>query len=114
MPRFVILEHDWPTRHWDLLLEAGGVLRAWRLRAEPVPGAVVPAVPNADHRLAYLDYVGPVSGGRGSVTRWAGGVFDWIEDNAERISIRVVSERISGSITMRKRDDRWVCVITEH
>ena len=23
MPRFVILEHDWPTRHWDFFLESG-------------------------------------------------------------------------------------------
>src|SRR5205823_5835731 len=84
MPRFVILEHDWPTRHWDLLLEAGGVLRAWRLLDEPVPGTPVPAEPNADHRLFYLDYEGPVSGGRGNVSRWAAGVFDWIEDNPGR------------------------------
>jgi len=65
MPRFVILEHDWPRRHWDLLLEDGPVLRAWRLLAEPNAGFVVPAETNADHRLVYLDYEGPVSGDRG-------------------------------------------------
>ena len=26
MPRFVILEHDYPQRHWDLMLEGDGVL----------------------------------------------------------------------------------------
>ena len=45
MPRFVILAHDWPTPHFDLLLEAGAVLKAWRLLAEPV--GPVPAEPAA-------------------------------------------------------------------
>lgn len=76
MPRYVILRHDWPAPHFDLLLEAGGVLKAWRLSAEPVPGVWVPAEPNADHRPLYLDYEGPVSGGRGTVTRYAAGVYE--------------------------------------
>ncbi len=76
MPRYAILRHDWPVPHLDLLLEAGPVLRAWRLAAEPVAGVWVPAEPNADHRLMYLDYEGPVSGGRGSVSRWAAGTFE--------------------------------------
>ena len=83
MPRFVILEHDWPARHWDLLLEAGAVLRAWRLLAEPGPAAAVPAEPNADHRPAYLDYEGPVSGGRGTVSRWDAGTFTWRADGPD-------------------------------
>ena len=29
-----------------------------------------------DHRLAYLDYEGPISGDRGSVTRWDRGTYD--------------------------------------
>ena len=80
MPRFVILEHDWPTRHWDFFLESGPVLRAWRLLAEPAPGRVVPSEPNAEHRRLYLDYEGPVSGGRGNVVRWDAGTFEWIAE----------------------------------
>ena len=67
MPRFVILSHDWPTPHWDFLLESGPVLRAWRLLEEPAPNRDVPAEANFDHRLLYLDYEGPLSGDRGSV-----------------------------------------------
>ena len=74
MPRFVILAHDWPTPHFDLLLEAGAVLKAWRLLAEPV--GPVPAEPNFDHRLLYLEYEGPVAGNRGTVRRWDGGTFE--------------------------------------
>jgi hypothetical protein len=84
MPRFVILEHDHPELHWDLMLEAGGVLRTWRLAQPPTAGAAIKAVALGDHRLHYLDYEGPVSGGRGTVTRWdrgtyeeEGGVFEW-------------------------------------
>src|SRR5205807_395991 len=43
MPRFVILEHDHPELHWDLMLEAGPVLRTWRLAAPPQPGRAVAA-----------------------------------------------------------------------
>jgi hypothetical protein len=41
MPRFVILAHDWPCAHWDFLVEAGPVLRAWRLLEVPRSGARV-------------------------------------------------------------------------
>lgn len=87
MPRFVILEHDWPERHWDLLLEAGEVLRAWRLLAEPGPGRSVPAEPNFDHRSMYLDYEGPLTGGRGRVTRWDAGEFEWEQADAQCVML---------------------------
>ncbi|MCZ2343654.1 MAG: hypothetical protein LC104_17950 [Bacteroidales bacterium] len=76
MPRFVILEHDWPERHWDLLLEVDTILKAWRLREEPQCGRRIPAEPNHDHRRLYLDYEGPISGDRGSVTRWDTGEYE--------------------------------------
>lgn len=76
MPRFVILRHDHPHLHWDFMLETGEVLRAWRLEREPLADAgPIAATALADHRLMYLDYEGPVSGGRGTVTRWDAGEF---------------------------------------
>ena len=84
MPRFVILEHDFPTRHWDFMLELGDLLKTWRLAAPPQVGSAVVAEPSFDHRRIYLDYEGPISGGRGTVTRWDGGTFtgevgeDWL------------------------------------
>jgi hypothetical protein len=78
MPRYVILTHDHPFPHWDFMLEAEGVLRTWRLLAEPAARQSVPAERLADHRLAYLDYEGPVSGGRGSVARWDHGTYDTV------------------------------------
>ena len=77
MPRYVILEHDHPHRHWDLMLESGDVLRTWRLAEPPQPGRAVAAEPIGDHRRAYLDYEGPIRGNRGRVKRWDGGSCDW-------------------------------------
>jgi hypothetical protein len=96
MPRFVILEHDWPSRHWDLLLEAGPVLRAWRLLSAPGPTASVPAERNADHRLYYLDYEGPLSGDRGRVARWDAGSFEWVADEGDRLIVEFRGAKLSG------------------
>ncbi len=78
MPRFVVLEHDSPQqgRHWDFMLEHEGTLATWALPAvphcllEPTGAERLP-----DHRLAYLEYEGPISGGRGSVVRYDAGTY---------------------------------------
>jgi len=82
--RYVILEHDWPTIHWDLLLDVGSTLRAWRLWEEPAEGMTIRAEINADHRRIYLDYEGEVSGGRGVVRRWDFGVYQVVASGGER------------------------------
>ena len=97
LPRFAILEHDWPERHWDLFLEAAGVLKTWRLLAEPGPGLTVPAEPAADHRLLYLDYEGEVSGGRGTVKRWDAGTFTG-EPVGDEWVIAIHGSRVNGTI----------------
>jgi hypothetical protein len=100
MPRFVILEHDHPELHWDFMLEAGGVLRTWRLAAPPVPGPGCAASRLADHRLVYLDYEGPVSGGRGSVRRWEHGSYAWFQDTPEGVAVRLEGERLRGVVRL--------------
>ena len=109
MPRFSILSHDHPAPHWDLFLEAGAVLRSWRLLAPPAAGAAVPAEPTGDHRLLYLDYEGPVSGGRGTVTRIDGGTFTWEADSPEHVEIRVVGTYLTGRLTLLRGPDGWTC-----
>jgi hypothetical protein len=112
MPRFVILTHDWPFPHWDFLVEAGGVLRAWRLLAEPVAGADVPAEPNFDHRPFYLDYEGPVSGGRGSVARWDAGTCEWRADEPGRAEVELRGTRLAGRAVIRRAGDGWAFRLT--
>jgi hypothetical protein len=103
MPRYAILEHDWPTPHWDFLLEAGEVLRAWRLFAEPRTGTPLAAEANFDHRLLYLDYEGPLSGNRGSVTRWDHGTFEWREDSPCRVAVELDGSRLKGRVELSFR-----------
>jgi hypothetical protein len=107
----VVLAHDWPAPHWDFLLEAGGVLRAWRLLAEPAAGREVPAEPNFDHRVLYLDYEGPVSGGRGSVVRWDAGEFEWVVDEGGRVVVDLRGGKLAGHAELRRAGERWVFTI---
>jgi hypothetical protein len=112
MPRFVILAHDWPRAHWDLLVEAGPVLRAWRLFELPRAGAPVPVEPSADHRLLYLEYEGPVSGNRGTVTRYDAGTCDWIEDGPERARVRLRGARVAGVAELARGATGWELALT--
>jgi hypothetical protein len=96
MPRYVILEHDHPHLHWDLMLESGDVLRTWRLPAPPGPGQPVAAEPSFDHRLVYLEHEGRVSGDRGQVKRWDSGTFEWETNEPDAIAVRLSGRRLSG------------------
>jgi hypothetical protein len=100
MPRFAILEHDYPQRHWDFLLEAGDHLRSWRLAEEPEPRRTVRAEAIADHRLLYLDYEGPINGNRGRVARWDGGYFTGAADGENCLNIVLKGERYQGQVTL--------------
>ncbi len=73
--RFVVLEHDHPILHWDLMLEFDGALLTWRLPANVQINEWGVSERLPDHRLAYLDYEGPVSKGRGTVRRITGGQY---------------------------------------
>ena len=105
MPRFVLLYHECPPgferpSHWDLMLQAGDALRTWALVQLPRgwqaareqtaiswPDCPPAADSNAveaeqldDHRLAYLEYEGPLSGDRGRVTQIDTGTFTTTDD----------------------------------
>ena len=99
--RYVVLEHDHPHLHWDFMLEADGVLRSWRLPSPPTEGLVVVAEKIGDHRLAYLDHDGPVSGGRGVARRWDRGEYVVADDGA----ILLTGGRWRGSVRFREMAD---------
>ena len=57
MRRFVILEHDHPKLHLDLMLEAGDVLQTWRLAGAPSPGRSIDATaPSRGGRPCRLSF----------------------------------------------------------
>ena len=85
---FALLEHagcsppGWPDPHFDLLLEDPSLpgdrrCRTWRLRADPRASGAAFGAAIEPHRAGYLDYEGPVSGGRGAVRRLDGGGVVW-------------------------------------
>jgi hypothetical protein len=102
MPRFAVLTHDHPTLHWDFLLEQGEKLRTWRLAQPPDAAGPIDAEALADHRLAYLDYEGPVSGGRGEVRRWDRGEYEVVESTSERLVVRLAGERLRGEASLER------------
>lgn len=108
MPRFVILEHDHPHLHWDLMLEADDVLRTWRLAETPEVGKVIEATALGDHRIAYLDYEGPVSRNRGTVQRWDVGSFAWREYEGTTIVLELRGERCCGVFRLTQiQGEEW-------
>jgi hypothetical protein len=105
MPRFVVLEHDHPHLHWDLMLEAGNSLRTWRLATPLQPGRPIAAEALGMHRSAYLDYEGPVSGGRGQVKRSDAGVFKWEVDSEARVVVRLEGQCYRGRAELVRLDN---------
>jgi hypothetical protein len=109
MPRFVVLTHDHPKLHWDFLLEQGQILRTWRLAQPPDTPGPIDAEPIGDHRLRYLDYEGPVGGGRGEVRRWDRGEYEIVESTAERVVVRLEGECLRGEATLERaaEHNKW-------
>ena len=111
MPRYVILRHENPQGvHFDFMLESAGALKTWSLMEPPQAGLEIACEALADHRLAYLDYEGPISGGRGSVARWDRGVFAILRQSDAEWVVELAGERLAGeAVLSRSADDakRW-------
>ncbi len=106
---FVLLQHDPPAgapgeppsfpTHWDFLLETSpdGPLATWRLSADPTASAgPVLAERIGDHRRAYLDYEGEVSGGRGRVRRVDCGAATVVEQGPGRLVLELTGGSLRG------------------
>lgn len=133
MPRFVLLHHDCPPgfdkpNHWDLMLEMEAVLRTWELRELPavwtcqlgnyscsVPAgddrpaaAAVTARQLPEHRLAYLDYEGPLTGRRGSVSRCDRGTYRLVQERHDALTIVLSGACLASTVSLTRKDQAWV------
>jgi hypothetical protein len=101
--RFVILRHETPpgaerSSHYDLMFDAGPALRTWAVAAAPDTPGEQPAEALADHRREYLTYEGPLSGNRGSVTRWDEGEYELLADDTTAFAAKITGRRLHGEI----------------
>lgn len=112
MPRFVILEHDHPLLHWDLMLEYGSALRTWRLATPLLVGEAIEATAVLDHRLAYLEYEGPISGGRGRVVRRDRGTCTLHEQDQQHLVVYLEGEHFRGVLRLEQIEgSAWRCEV---
>ena len=109
MPRFVILEHNHLELHWDFMLECGTVLLTWRFAAAPGPAEAISATRSFDHRLIYLDYEGPLTGGRGQVLRWDRGTFTWQLQAPDRVEVQLNGDRLRGLLRLVQQEGLLWC-----
>jgi len=106
--RFAILTHDHPFLHWDLLLECGEICRSWRLLTPPDTSGPIPAETLPDHRVFYLEYEGPVTGNRGTVTRWDAGSCVWVTACEDRVRVLCFGAKWQGAVTLRCTPNGWI------
>jgi hypothetical protein len=106
------------------MLETDGALRTWEIAELPcswgatagsrssaeacvslASGNTVAAEQLADHRLAYLDYEGPVTGDRGKVTRLDCGEFVTLEESPDQWVLELAGHFIRGHVTLQHSGD---------
>ncbi len=107
--RFVLLQHRLPeqaakTTHFDLMIERQGDLRTWSLAALPRHGVPTVAEEIVGHRKTYLDYEGPVSGNRGSVTRVDYGTYETVRSDDKTWEGRLAGTVYQGALKLVKTE----------
>ena len=106
--RFVLLRHEtlagYPRgSHWDFMIEFAGALRTWALAETPTDGRDVEAEKLADHRIAYLELEGEISGGRGSVTRSDGGTYTIVRESENELLLDLRGEQLVGQALLTRQ-----------
>ena len=109
MPRFVIQQHAATALHFDLRLEAAGVLKSWAVPKGPStdPGVKRLAVEVADHALGHADVEG--RSGHGAVIIWDAGSYRSLTEGpveeaiaAGHLSFWLEGEKLRGGWTLQR------------
>ena len=91
---FVIQIHSgFGPLHYDFMLARGKALTTWQLSHNPAKAGVsepIAAKKLVGHRLEYLRYEGPVSGGRGEVKIFDKGTYELVsvKESSWRVCLR--------------------------
>jgi hypothetical protein len=85
------------------MLEDGDELRTWALdSAGVIAGVEIAARELAPHRPVYLEYEGPVSGGRGVVRRLDAGTFVVKQWSSDLVQLRLSGRQLVGEVTLKR------------
>lgn len=126
MPRFAILRHEAPDpaqSHYDIFLsqseDPAARLFSLKVAELPLKPASLIAERQFDHRPLYLDYEGPLSEGRGEVTRWDGGAHCGLADGERPVfEVELAGQRWRGRlrcVRLAGEPERWALTLTpEH
>lgn len=130
-PIFVIQKHDASTLHYDLRLEAGGVLKSWAVPKGPStdPSEKRLAIPTEDHPLDYADFEGVIPQGEygaGTVLVWDTGRYRNITAKDGRavpvekaireghVAVELKGRKLKGGYALQRtgkgRKARWLLV----
>ncbi len=105
--RFIVQKHDATRLHWDLRLEADGVLKSWAVTKGPSPDPDIKrlAVRTEDHPMAYAEFEGTIPKGEyggGTVMLWDRGTWapvegkSWKNIDEGHIHFTLDGERMKG------------------
>jgi bifunctional non-homologous end joining protein LigD len=121
--KYVIHHHFSRHPHFDLRLEAAGVLKSWAVPKEPSldPKVKRLAVMVEDHPLAYGDFEGTIPEGEygaGEVQLWDQGTYENLKPQPlttsiqqGRVEVRLKGRKLQGSfalIRLKGQEKNWL------
>ena len=130
-PRFVIQKHDATSLHYDVRLEAGGVLKSWAVPKGPStkPKDKRLAMPTEDHPLGYATFEGIIPEGEygaGPVIVWDTGTYRNLTEEAGKevpverairdghVSVWLDGKKLTGGYALTMvgggKRERWLLV----